>query len=64
MKVILSDKSVCNKEISPETVAKLLIELGINPIEVMVVKNGKLVPEQTEIGSDDEVQIIRIAHGG
>ena len=51
-------------EQAPDTVAALLHDLGINPLEVMVARNGTLVPEQAAIGGDDEIRIIRIAHGG
>ena len=51
-------------EQGPGTVAALLQEMGINPLEVMVARNGTLVPEQAAIGGDDEIRIIRIAHGG
>jgi len=64
MKVILPDNSVLIKEKAPQTVANLLAELGINPLEIMVAKNGNLVPEQAQISKDDEIRIIRIAHGG
>ena len=35
-----------------------------NPLEVIVSRNGNLVPEEAAIGRDDEIRIIRIAHGG
>ena len=64
MRVILSDQGIRVMEQSPGTVAALLQEMGINPLEVMVARNGTLVPEQAAIGGDDEIRIIRIAHGG
>ena len=35
-----------------------------NPLEVIVSRNGTLVPEQAVIGGEDEIRVIRIAHGG
>ncbi|WP_292369637.1 MoaD/ThiS family protein [Methanoregula sp. UBA64] len=64
MKVILPDQEVRVLEQAPVTVRDLLNELGIHPLEVIVAKNGVLVPEQALLGRDDEVRIIRIAHGG
>jgi sulfur carrier protein len=64
MNVILPDQDVRVIEQAPDTVAALLHDLGINPLEVMVARNGTLVPEQAAIGGDDEIRIIRIAHGG
>jgi sulfur carrier protein len=64
MKVILPDQGVRVLEQAPATVSDLLRELGIHPLEVIVAKNGVLVPEQAPLGRDDEIRIIRIAHGG
>jgi sulfur carrier protein len=64
MKVILPDQGIRVMEHSPETVGALLHEIGANPLEVIVSRNGKLVPEEAAIGGDDEIRIIRIAHGG
>jgi sulfur carrier protein len=64
MKIILPDQVPRVMEHGPGTVGALLKELGINHLEVMVSRNGILVPEQAAIGEDDEIRIIRIAHGG
>jgi sulfur carrier protein len=64
MNVILPDQGIRVMEHGPGTVGTLLQELGINPLEVIVSRNGKLVPEQTVIGGNDQIRIIRIAHGG
>ena len=48
----------------PVTVEALLSNLGFDPIEVIVSRNGTLVTEDTIVGNDDEIRIIRIAHGG
>jgi len=40
------------------------MELGINPIEVIVSVNGKLVPEDVIVSGNDEIRIVRVAHGG
>lgn len=64
MKIILPDKS--SRETGPGmvTVEALLRDLGFDPIEVIVSRNGTLVTEDAYVGNDDEVRIIRIAHGG
>ena len=64
MRLILSDKDVRIFEHSPAPVEQILLEQGINPLEVIVSRNGKLLPEDTIIQGCDEVRIIRIAHGG
>jgi len=48
----------------PASVETILSSLGINPLEVIVVRNGTLIPESTVVFADDEVRVIRISHGG
>ena len=54
------------KEIAVNSVAieDILKKFGINPVEVVVAKNGKIVSEYEVIDSGDELKIIRIVHGG
>ncbi len=64
MRLILSEQDVRIFEHSPAPVEQILLEQGINPLEVIVSRNGKLLSEDTVIQTRDEVRIIRIAHGG
>lgn len=64
MRLILSDRDVRVFEHSPAPVEQILLEQGINPLEVIVSRDGKLLSEDTVILASDEVRIIRIAHGG
>ena len=64
MKIILPDKSVREQSGSPKTVETLVRDLGFDPIEVLVARNGTLVTEDALLEDADEVRIIRIAHGG
>jgi len=64
MKLILSDKDVRILEHSPAPVEQILLEQGINPLDVIISRNGKLVSEDTVIETGDEIRVIRIAHGG
>jgi sulfur carrier protein len=64
MKLILSDRDVRIFEHSPAPVDQILLEQDINPLEVIVSRNGKLLSEDAVIQTSDEVRIIRIAHGG
>jgi sulfur carrier protein len=64
MKLILSDQDIRIFEHSPAPLDQILLEQSINPLEVIVSRNGKLLPEDTVIRGSDEVRITRIAHGG
>jgi len=64
MRLILSDRDDRIFEHNPAPVEQILLEQGINPLEVLVSRNGKMLSEDTIIHPNDEVRIIRIAHGG
>ncbi len=64
MNLILPDRSTRVTDPTPATIEAILQSEGINPLEVMVARNGKLVPEDTLVSGDDEIRIIRISHGG
>jgi sulfur carrier protein len=64
MKLILPDQKTIDIDRVPVPVEKVLLELGIYPLEVIVVRNGKMISEDTLVQADDVIRIIRIAHGG
>lgn len=64
MQVILPDRTLVTRPGDPVAITTILAELGILPASVIVLKNGKLVPEDVTASGDDQVRIIRIAHGG
>jgi sulfur carrier protein len=64
MNIILPDNSGCSVNPAPRTIEQVLTELKINPVEVIVSRNGRLVPEDEIVSGDDEIRIIRVAHGG
>jgi sulfur carrier protein len=64
MKLILPDGSTRFIDPAPVTVETILQQMGINPLEVMVSRDGKLITEDTLVSGDDEIRVIRISHGG
>jgi sulfur carrier protein len=64
MKIILPDLTTETINGEPVSIGRILDRLEINPSEVIVSRNGKLVPEDAVAGGDDEIRILRIAHGG
>ncbi|MDD2473011.1 MULTISPECIES: MoaD/ThiS family protein [unclassified Methanoculleus] len=64
MRIILPNKSARTVSRPPIPIEELLLELGINPTTVIVVKNGRVVPEDVTAGEDDEIQVIQFSHGG
>lgn len=64
MKVILPDRSYKELHIKEAVIEDILKNLNINPVEVIVARNGKVVSELDRITDGDEMKIIRIVHGG
>jgi sulfur carrier protein ThiS len=64
MNVYLPDGTVTILDGNPVPVISLLKTMGINPIEVIITKNGRLVPEDAVVSGSDEVKVFRVAHGG
>jgi len=64
MRISMPDGS--RKEIAqPEaSIEEILRSLGINPEEVIVAKNGRIVPEDETAGGSDDLKIVRFVHGG
>jgi len=58
------DVEVPDTEAEADTYESLLARLGINPVEVIVLCNGRPVPEDEEVNGGGEIEIIRIVSGG
>ena len=54
------------REISSERmkIEDLLQNLGINPLEVLIVRNGRVVPEDEYVQEEDEIRVISVKSGG
>lgn len=64
MLIVLPDGSRKEMAVDDTTIEDVLKRLGINPVEVIVVKNGKIVSEEETADSGDELKIVRVVHGG
>lgn len=64
MKIVLDDGTVYEVDIDKTLIEDLLKSLKINPVEVVVAKNGKITSEFDVVESGDQIKIIRIIHGG
>ncbi|WP_321417851.1 MoaD/ThiS family protein [uncultured Methanomethylovorans sp.] len=64
MKVKLPSGETEEIEISSTRVDRLLHQLGINQSSVIVVMNDQIIPEDTTLCNEDELQIIRVVYGG
>lgn len=64
MKIVLDDGNIREVDIDKTVIDDLLKSLKINPVEVVVAKNGKITTEFDVVESGDQLKIIRIIHGG
>jgi sulfur carrier protein len=64
MKIHLQDGTSRAFEGGEAMVSQVLLSLGVNPVEVIVSRDGRVIPEDTVLGRDDEIRIIRVSHGG
>ncbi|MDM7934960.1 MAG: MoaD/ThiS family protein [Methanothrix sp.] len=64
MIVALPDGSRREIDVKSARIEEILDELGINPVEVIVAKNGRIVPEDETASGDDMLKIVRVVHGG
>jgi sulfur carrier protein len=64
MKVHLQDGTAWNFDGGAARVAEVLLALDLNPAGVIVSRNGRVIPEDTVLGGDDEIRVIRVSHGG
>jgi len=64
MKVNLPDGKIREIELDEIRIEEILRTLNINPVEVIVAKNGRIAPEDETAGYADELKIVRVVHGG
>jgi sulfur carrier protein ThiS len=64
MKIVLDDGTIKEVKVDRAMIEDILNDLKINPVEVIVAKNGKITSEYDIVESEDQLKIIRIIHGG
>ncbi len=64
MEIEYSEDHVEHLNINSISVEELLINLGIDPLEVIVKRDDTIILEDTILENDDSIKIIRIIHGG
>jgi len=64
MKIHLQDGTARTIDGGAARVREVLLALGLNPAGVIVSRNGRVIPEDTVLGMDDEIRVIRVSHGG
>ncbi len=64
MKVIFPEGN--EKEVASENrpIEAIIQDLGLNPFELLISRDGEIIPEDTIGDETDIIRLIRISHGG
>jgi len=64
MHIVMPDGSLMEMAGEDCRIEDILNRLGINPVEVIVARNGRIVSEEETVCGSDELKIVRFVHGG
>ncbi|WP_407355740.1 MoaD/ThiS family protein [Methanolobus sp. WCC5] len=64
MKVKLPSGKTEEMKASRLTVEELLLMLDISQAEVLVSRDGRIIPEDTVLKDDDDIRIVQVVFGG
>ncbi|SFM91937.1 sulfur carrier protein ThiS [Methanolobus profundi] len=64
MKIRLPSGKTEDIDLGPLTVEELLRELDIAQGEVLVSRDGEIIPEDTILNIDDNIRIMQVVFGG
>ncbi len=64
MKIKYTDGHVESLDLNKISVNELLINLGIEPMEVIVKRDDSIILEDEILGVNDSIEIIQVIHGG
>jgi sulfur carrier protein ThiS len=60
----LPDRSTIEEPVRGRRLETLLVDLGLNPCEVIVTRDARLLPDDALLAEDDRLRIVTIIHGG
>ncbi|WP_319538865.1 thiamine S protein [uncultured Methanospirillum sp.] len=64
MKLIFPDGHDAEVASEGRTIETIILDLGLNPLELLVSRDGEIIPEDTIGNESDTIRLIRISHGG
>ena len=64
VKILLPEGGIIEVHKERVKIRDLLRELHINPLEVLVARNGTIVPEDVAVCDEDEIRLITVKSGG
>ncbi len=60
----LPGRSMVTEPLAGRRLDVLLADLGLNPCEVVVTRDGRLLPDDADLDDEDSLRVIAIVHGG
>lgn len=64
MILVRPDQSEGIIEASGRTIEDILISQDIDPLTVLITREGEIIPEDTIPDEQDRIRIIQVSHGG
>jgi sulfur carrier protein len=64
LEIKFSEGHIENIDINRLSVNELLKNFGIDPLEVIVKRDGSVILDDEILGKTDSIEIIRVIHGG
>ncbi len=64
VQLILPDRRSHEEPLAGRRLDRLLADLGINPCEVLVTRESRLLPDDAPLGENDRLRVVPIVHGG
>ncbi len=64
MKIQHPDGRIEECEAKGRTIEEILLNSGVNPLEVLISRGDEIIPEDTIADDTDTIRLIRISHGG
>ena len=64
VRLILPDTSRHEEPLCERRLDRLLMDIGINPCEVLVTRDRHLLPDDAPVCETDTLKIVSIVHGG
>jgi len=64
VQIILPDRRTHEEPLAGRRLERLLTDLGINPCEVLVTRDRRLLPDDAPLSEEDRLRVVPIVHGG
>jgi len=64
MRIQHPDGRIEECQVKGRTIEEIILQSGVNPLEVLISRGDEIIPEDTIADESDTIRLIRISHGG